>query len=111
MFKAPRIGGWGRLVWDLVGGLGFRSAVSAPIGAIFHFVPALLPLFAPGERKAADEAGFGGEVGFFSLTGHSFLGEIEAFAGFGAVFDVVGGGPRIVGSEMNGATLIAGLID
>jgi hypothetical protein len=70
MFKAPKIRGWGRFVRELIDGLDFRSAVSAPIGAIFHFVPALFPFFAPGEGKAADEAGFGGEVGFFALTGH-----------------------------------------
>lgn len=44
--------------------------MAAPLGAIFHVIPAVGPFFAPGEGQPADWTDFGGEIGLGTLASH-----------------------------------------
>lgn len=46
------------------------AMTAAALRAIFHLVPALFPLFTPGERSATDRAGFSRQIRFGTLAGH-----------------------------------------
>jgi hypothetical protein len=56
-----------------LGAIGLIFAATTAIGAVFHFVPAVCPFFAPGKRQTTNDTNFGRKVGFLALFGHGMF--------------------------------------
>jgi Transposase DDE domain/Arm DNA-binding domain len=53
-----------------IGGLRLRLTIPAAIGAIFHLVPAIGPLFAPSKGETTNRTDLSGKIRFLALAGH-----------------------------------------